>query len=41
MPLAERSVPEVEIVMEMATKKDSISVDMPVEVDIGKTLRKK
>ncbi len=43
--LAERSVLGVEAVVEMATKKDSIGADMPVEADVektvGKTLRKK
>ncbi len=40
VPLAERSVPGVEAIIEMATEKDSISADISVEVDVGKTVRK-
>ncbi len=40
VPLAERSAPGVEAVVETATEKDSIGADMPVEADVGKTVGK-
>ncbi len=40
VPLAKRSIPEVEAVVEIATEKDLISANMPIEVDVGKTVGK-
>ncbi len=40
VPLAKRSAPGMEAVVEMATEKDSIGANMLVEADMGKTLGK-